>query len=39
MILPSKSNNIDKNGHTAEKRYRIVIPTSTAISINDKDNL
>ena len=36
MILPSKSNNIDKNGHTAE-RYRIVIPTSTAISINDKD--
>lgn len=36
MILPSKSHNIDKNGHTAE-RYRIVIPTNKAISINDKD--
>ncbi len=36
MILPSKSHNIDKNGHTAE-RYRIVIPINKAISINDKD--
>lgn len=36
MILPSKSNNIDKNGYTAE-RYRIVIPTNKAITINDKD--
>lgn len=36
MILPSKSHNIDKNGHIAE-RYRIVIPTNKAISINDKD--
>lgn len=35
MILPSKSNNIDKNGHTAE-RYRIVIPTKQSIDINDK---
>lgn len=36
MILPSKSHNIDKNGYTAE-RYRIVIPTNKAITINDKD--
>lgn len=35
MILPSKSNNIDKNGHTAE-RYRIIIPTKQSIDINDK---
>jgi len=35
MILPSKSHNIDKKGHTAE-RYRIVIPTKQSIDIQDK---
>lgn len=35
MILPSKSHNIDKNGHTAE-RYRIIIPTKQSIDIQDK---
>jgi len=37
MILPSKSNNKDKNGHIAE-RYRIVIPTKQSINSDiDKD--
>lgn len=30
MILPSKSHNVDKNGHTAE-RFRIVIPTAETL--------
>lgn len=31
MILPSKSHNADKNGHTAE-RFRIVIPTADKLA-------
>lgn len=36
MIIPSRSNNKEKNGHIAE-RYRIMIPTTNPIELTDKE--